>query len=97
MKNRLVFLLSAGLLANMFLSPTIASAQLLSRYDHPYTSGLSPRVSGGDFWPDGSKPHFQEPPGYDSNPLMHPYTSGLGPCPQGQGKTVCTEAMPPTR
>jgi hypothetical protein len=58
---------------------------------------LGPRASSGDFWPDRPQPHFQEPPGYDSNVTLHPYTSGLGPCPQGQGKTVCTEAVPPSR
>ena len=47
--------------------------------------------------PDGPQPHFQEPPGYDNNPMMHPYSSGITPCPQGTGHTVCTEAIPPSR
>jgi hypothetical protein len=98
MKTCLISLVSLGLVANLVCSPAIASAQPLSgATSHPYTGGLGPRASGGDFWPDGPQPHFEEPPGYDGNPMMHPYTSGIGPCPQGTGHTVCTQAIPPTK
>jgi hypothetical protein len=97
MKKSLISVVSVGLLASLVLLPVMASAQMPTSASDPYTSHLGPRASGGDFWPDGPQPHFQEPPGYDSNPLMHPYTSGIGPCPQGQGKTVCADAIPPSR
>ena len=99
MMRRSISLASLCLLATVLLSPAtaLALAPASPAYADPYISHLGPRASGGDHWPDGPQPHFQEPPGYDNNPLMHPYTSGVGPCPQGQGKTNCTEAIPPTR
>ena len=102
MKKPLISLASVGLLASMVVLPTMALAQMAPGYGanaalHPYTSALGPRASGGDHWPDGPQAHFQEPADYDANPLMHPYTSGITTCPQGTGKTVCTQAIPPTR
>ena len=97
MPQRSISLASLALLATVLLSPAPALAQVSPDYGDPYTSHMGPRASSGDFWPDGAQPRFQEPPGYDNNPLMHPYTSGIGPCPQGQGKTVCTDAIPPSR
>jgi hypothetical protein len=97
MKQRSMSLACVGLLASMIVTPAMALAQASPDHSDPYTSHLGPRASEGDHWPDGPQPHFQEPAGYDSNPLMHPYTSGIGPCPQGQGKTVCSEAIPPSR
>ena len=97
MTRRSISLASLGLVAALLLWPGMVLAQASPDYGDPYTSHLGPRASEGDHWPDGPQPHFQEPPGYDNNPLMHPYTSGIGPCPQGQGKTNCTEAIPPTR
>src|SRR5204862_6929001 len=73
MKKRLICLTSIGLLANVVVWPATALAQTPPGYGanatlHPYTSHLGPRPSGGDFWPDGPQPHFQELPGYDNNP-----------------------------
>lgn len=97
MTRRSISLASLGLVAALLLWPGMSLAQASPDYSDAYTSHLGPRASEGDHWPDGPQPHFREPPGYDNNPLTHPYTSGLGPCPQGQGKTVCTDAIPPSR
>jgi len=102
MKKRLIPVISFGLLAKAVMWQAMALAQMppdssANATLHPYTSHLGPRASGGDFWPDGPQPHFQEPAGYDNDPMMHPYSSGITTCAQGTGHTVCTQAIPPSR